>query len=111
MKKTKILKWLALMPVIMLSACSSNVSGEWDCPRQQGHGCIMIKDADKIALEKAEKHERKVWFAPYKDKSDKRQAASSYSKDTSKIDEEKIIIEKLSDADIVAKEPGTGQEE
>lgn len=80
-------KLYALMSALLLTSCSSqNVSGEWDCPRQKGHGCINIELADSIALQKlAERnqpaetlevpkryvagHLQEIWFAPHIDSS------------------------------------------
>lgn len=43
----------AIVGLLGLAACShSNVSGEWECPRPTGHGCINIAVADKMAIEK-----------------------------------------------------------
>ena len=75
---------ILVVGMLSLSGCSStNVSGEWDCPRQMGHGCITIDEADQIAVEKLnsrykasstsedaeknkiiQKEEYKVWLAP-----------------------------------------------
>lgn len=83
--------------MLTLNACSStNVSGEWDCPRQMGHGCITIDEADQIAVEKLnskykepldlkdvendkiiENKERKVWLAPRSDGNGNRHEAST----------------------------------
>lgn len=76
---------IALMSALLLTSCSSaNVSSEWDCPRQRGHGCINIEQADAIALEKLSKrnqqaielpkrylsgHLQEIWFAPHIDES------------------------------------------
>jgi len=97
MSKIKFVFWLGVL--LTLNACSStNVSGEWDCPRQLGHGCITIDEADQIAVQRLqykehssteivqkiqnkiiEKRERKVWFAPHTDKSgNKHEASTAY---------------------------------
>jgi hypothetical protein len=88
--------------ILALSGCSSsNVSGQWDCPRQVGNGCITIDEADQIAVQRLqykekfpsgiveknkiiqkeiiEKKERKVWLAPHTDKSgNKHEASTAY---------------------------------
>lgn len=74
MTKIQINKMLTVIGLLSLSACSSNVSGEWDCPRQQGQGCITINNADQMALRKIEQpiekpslrvqQEEQIWFAP-----------------------------------------------
>lgn len=72
-----------VLALLLLTSCSSaNVSSEWDCPRQRGHGCINIEQADAIALQKlAERnqqaielpkryiagHLQEIWFAPHVD--------------------------------------------
>ena len=50
MSKTN-LSLISVGAMLAFSACSStNVSSEWDCPRQAGHGCITIEEADQIAV-------------------------------------------------------------
>jgi hypothetical protein len=72
-----------LLATLLLTSCSSaNVSGEWDCPRQKGHGCINIEQADAMALQKLDVRNQKaielpvkyvsgsmqeIWFAPHID--------------------------------------------
>ena len=95
MSKTKHLLFCGIL--LSLGGCSSaNVSGQWDCPRQAGHGCITIDEADQIAIGRlkykehssteivekiqnqiVEKKERKVWLAPHTDKSGNRHEAST----------------------------------
>ncbi|MDF3047698.1 MAG: hypothetical protein K0R73_816 [Candidatus Midichloriaceae bacterium] len=55
-----------------LTSCS-HVSSEWDCPRQEGIGCIDIKKADSIAISNI----REVWFAPHVDKAGNMHEAST----------------------------------
>jgi hypothetical protein len=100
MSKTN-LSLISVGAMLAFSACSStNVSSEWDCPRQAGHGCITIEEADQIAVQRLkykehssteivnknetiqknqiiEKKERKVWLAPRTDKSGNRHEAST----------------------------------
>jgi len=38
--------------ILVLSGCAAtnaNVSGEWDCPAQQGRACTTIEEADKLS--------------------------------------------------------------
>lgn len=72
-----------VLALLLLTSCSSaNVSSEWDCPRQRGHGCINIEQADTIALQKLTErnqqaielpkryiagHLQEIWFAPHID--------------------------------------------
>lgn len=89
MKKSQLsrIKLWALGCFMLLTSCSSaNVSGEWDCPRQKGVGCITIEQADSIALQKLTDRNYasevkagtpgavvtkgqlyEIWFAPYID--------------------------------------------
>jgi type IV conjugative transfer system lipoprotein TraV len=45
LNKKCILLYLLLI-LIFLSSCSSTTSSSWDCPRQNGVGCININGAD-----------------------------------------------------------------
>lgn len=76
MKKSKIRLVLAVLPMMVLNACS-HVNSEWDCPKQNGIGCINIEGADNLAIQKmnADKDHnasgqkvREIWVAPRTDK-------------------------------------------
>jgi hypothetical protein len=104
--------------MLALSGCSStNVSGEWDCPRQLGHGCITIDEADQIAIRRLEnkeqfsdaimqkkiieKKERKVWLAPHTDKSgNKHEASTAYYYEEIPGDKDAFISSVVEQGDI-----------
>ena len=56
MKLKKLINYQRLQAAILvlgLSSCShANVQSEWDCPKQQGYGCINIEKADSNAVNK-----------------------------------------------------------
>ncbi|MCE2993412.1 MAG: hypothetical protein ACK5WS_03090 [Alphaproteobacteria bacterium] len=80
---TKINTCLVMAASLALSACS-NVKSDWDCPKQNGIGCINIEEADNLAMQRIRdnqehdageiKHNvsgtkvREIWVAPGKDK-------------------------------------------
>lgn len=80
---TKIKSCLVIAASFGLVACS-NVKSDWDCPKQNGIGCINIEEADNLAMQKIRadrerglgeiKHNvsgqkvREIWVAPRTDK-------------------------------------------
>ena len=43
---------IALLSFSFLSTgCTSNVTGSWDCPAEEGYHCIPIKTADRMAVQ------------------------------------------------------------
>lgn len=51
-------RMMVIAGLVSLSACShSNVSGDWECPRPNGRGCITIAVADNMAMKKLEAEE------------------------------------------------------
>ena len=80
---TKIKACLVMAASLGLVACS-NVKSDWDCPKQNGIGCINIEEADNLAMQKIRNNQehdagdmkhtvsgqkvREIWVAPRTDK-------------------------------------------
>lgn len=78
MLKVNLISKLSIISIAMfsLASCSNgNVKGDWDCPKQNGLGCVKIEDADSVARSKlsmlATTTEKEIWIAPFIDKQGK----------------------------------------
>lgn len=76
-----------LVSISLTSCAGTNVSSDWDCPKQKGYGCINIERADLLAIDQLKIRDNKrqedesqqslkpsaavntirnIWFAPRK---------------------------------------------
>lgn len=88
MQNVKRISIILLISMSLPSCAGTNVSGEWDCPKQNGHGCIDIERADDLAIKKLADRQKKsaskeadilneqnnkignireIWIAPFQD--------------------------------------------
>ena len=78
----KVIRIVWLIGLHSVSACShTNVQSEWDCPKQEGFGCMKIEEADRSAVSRASVNvlenksalplkitgDYEIWFAEYED--------------------------------------------
>ena len=102
-KIRKIIQILAISSISLLSACHSNVGGDWDCPIQKGGGCSSIRTNAKKAMSIAAESEDELGVVKQQVKSAKsKKEASKQTKPDNEVIAYKVLEKNIKHIDLAS---------